>query len=178
MRTTAALMTVEEFLRLPEPKNGHYELHHGEVVLIAPPKWGHEELQERLRELLKRAIGDRGTVRVKMAFRPKPENEVWRADVGVVQKERADGTSRDGYLQGAPDLFVEVLSPSNTAQEINDKMAVCVGNGCSSFWVVDDNLKEVKVTEGDISRRYTGGATIGSDILGSSIKVNDIFQDL
>ena len=176
MSTTAALMTVDEFLRLPEPQTGHYELHHGDVVLIAPPKWGHEEIQERVRELLKRTIGDRGKVRVEMAFRPAPEYEVWRADVGVVRKERADATPPDTYLQGAPDLVVEVLSPSNTAQEINDKMAVCLDNGCSSFWVVDDNLKEVKVTEGDITRRYTGTATIASDLLGGSIRVDDIFQ--
>jgi Uma2 family endonuclease len=179
MSTTAALTTVEEFLRLPEPKAGHYELHHGEVVLIAPPKWGHEEVQERVRELLKRSIGDRGTVRVEMAFRPGPEFEVWRADVGVVGKERADRTGRDEYLQGAPDLVVEVLSATNTAQEINDKMAVCLEHGCSSFWVIDDNLKEVKVTDGDITRRYTAPAVIASDIIGAaiSVRVAEIFQD-
>jgi Uma2 family endonuclease len=178
MSTTAALTTVEEFLRLPEPRAGHYELHHGEVVLIAPPKWGHEEIQERVRELLKRSIGDRGTVRVEMAFRPIPEFEVWRADVGVVGKERAERTNRDGYLQGAPDLVVEVLSPSNTAQEINDKMAICLQHGCLSFWVIDDNLKEVKITEGDITRRYTAPAAITSEIAGATIRVQvqDMFQ--
>jgi Uma2 family endonuclease len=38
MTTKTGLVTVEEFLKLPEPREGHYELHHGEVVLVPPPK--------------------------------------------------------------------------------------------------------------------------------------------
>jgi len=34
---------------------------------------------------------------------------------------------------GAPDLVIEVLSPSNTVDKINDKMDICTANGCLSF---------------------------------------------
>jgi hypothetical protein len=37
MSTHAGLVTVAEFLRLPDPKEGHYELRHGEVVLVRLP---------------------------------------------------------------------------------------------------------------------------------------------
>jgi Uma2 family endonuclease len=176
MSTTAALVTVEEFLRLLDPKSGHYELHHGEVVLMPPPKWGHEEIQERVRQMFKRVVGDRGTVRMEMSFQPAPEYEVWRADVGVVLKERVEHTRRDEYLQGAPDLVVEVLSPSNTAQQISDKMHVCLEHGCSSFWVINDQQKEVEVTDKDyVTRRFNAQDSITSDILGGTIQVNEIF---
>jgi Uma2 family endonuclease len=174
--STTALVTVENFLQLPEPQSGHYELHHGEIVLMAPPKWGHEKLQERIREIFNRMIGDRGTVRMEMAFQPAPEYEVWRADVGVVRKQRADRTGDDEYLQGAPDLVLEVLPPGNTVEEINDKMAVCLENGCTSFWVVDGKRKEIQVTEGDITRHYKETAAIGSKLLGGTVHLPDIFE--
>src|SRR5919198_3700188 len=114
MSTAATLVTVEEFLRLPEPKSGHYELHRGEVVLVTAPKKGHQKLQERIRVLFSGIMQGRKVVRVEMAFQPAREYEVWEADVGVISKERDDATPDDEYLQGAPDLVVEVLSPSNT----------------------------------------------------------------
>jgi Uma2 family endonuclease len=176
MSTTTTFITVEEFLRIPDPREGHYELHYGQVILMAPPKWGHEEIQERIRDLFKRLMANRGTVRVEMSFRPFPEHEVWRADVGVVYHERAACTAADGYLQGAPDLVVEVLSPSNTAQEISEKMHICLPNGCSSFWVVNDKQKEVEITGADfVTRRFNQQETIFSDILGGSLQVNEIF---
>ncbi|MBV9269084.1 MAG: Uma2 family endonuclease [Acidobacteriaceae bacterium] len=123
-------------------------------------------------------MGDKGIVIMEMPFQPSAEYEVWRADVAVLRVEKARRIAGDEYLQGAPDLVVEVLSPSNTAQEINDKIAVCLENGCASFWVVDDKRKEVTVTEGDITKRYAQAATIPSDILGGSIRVEDIFRGL
>ena len=108
----------------------------------------------------------------------RPEYQVWRADVAVLRLERTTRIGGDEYLQGAPDLVVEVLSPSNTAQEINDKIAVCLENGCASFWVVDDRRKQVTVTEGDITKRYAQATTIPSDVLGGSIRVEDIFGGL
>src|SRR5258708_1040521 len=120
MSTQTGLVTVEEFLKLPEPKGGYCELRHGEVVLVPFPVWEHEDTQDRIQMLVKRLVGSKGTVRMEMSFRPRAEYEMWRADVGFVRAERADSVGR--YLMGAPDLIVEVLSPSNTAAEINDKI--------------------------------------------------------
>ena len=178
MSTAAALTTVGEFLTLPEPTAGHYELHHGEVILMPPPKWRHTRIQKQIEKLLQQAIGDRGVVIMEMPFQPSPEYEIWRADVAVLRLERTKCIGGDEYLQGAPDLVVEVLSPSNTAQEINDKIAVCLESGCASFWVVDDRRKQVTVTEGDITKRYAPTATISSNIFGGSIRVEDIFGAL
>ena len=43
MSLHTALLSVEEFLKLPEPQEGHIELHHGEVVVMPPPKKGHHK---------------------------------------------------------------------------------------------------------------------------------------
>jgi Uma2 family endonuclease len=71
-----------------------------------------------------------------------------------------------------------VLSPSNTADEINEKRAVCLEHGGASFWVVDAKRKEINVSEGDITRRYAQLTAIPSEILGGSIPIVDIFRGL
>jgi Uma2 family endonuclease len=176
MSVHAGLVTVEEYLKLAPPKEGHYELHHGEVVLMPPPKWGHQEIQDRIQVLLKQLAGRRVRVRMEMAFRPLPEHELWVADIGYVSAERAQNVGEDQYLMGAPDLVVEVLSPSKTVHEINDKMSVCMENGCVSFWVVDPKRRMVSVTEGDVTKHYSLTAAISCEILNGSVPVAEIFS--
>jgi len=176
MSVQTGLMTVEEFLKLKDPKEGHYELHHGGVVLVPPPKWGHQDIQDLIQMLLKRLVGHKGAVRMEMAFRPTPEHEVWEADVGFVRAERAGTVGDDEYLSGAPDLVVEVLSPSNTVDEINDKMSICMENGCSSFWIADPKRKRLSVTESDVTRHYGPEASFLCDLVGATVPVREIFE--
>jgi Uma2 family endonuclease len=176
MSTQAVPVTVEEFLKLPDPKEGHYELHHGEVVLVPPPKRGHHRIQSRIRGLLERIAGDRGIVEIEWAFLPGPAHEFWVADVAFVTAERDADTGDDEYLAGAPDIVAEVLSPANTADEMNEKTAVCLVNGCRSFWVADPKRKRLSVTEGDTTRHYGVDASFHCDVLGATVSVREIFE--
>jgi len=115
-------------------------------------------------------------VEMEMAFRPTPEHEVWQADVGCVSQERDDATGDDEYLMGSPELVVEVLSPSNTTDEINEKMAICLENGCSSFWVVDLKRKRVSVTEGDTTKHYGPSSAISCSVFTGQIHAQEIFE--
>ena len=177
MAVETALVTVEEFLRLRPPLAGHYELHHGEIVHMTAPKWGHQRIQDRLAAILRSMAGDRAYVSKEMSFRPSPEYEVWEADVGLALSERADRVGDDEYLMGAPDLAVEVLSPSNTVDEIAEKISICMANGCISFWVVDPKRKRVSVTEGDMTRHYGVSAAIQCHLLDGSVRVEEIFRN-
>lgn len=113
--TITHLMTVEEYSRLPEESGGfYYELHHGELVKVCRPKPKHYKTQRRLRQLLEAAAGEAGIVDTEMAFSGLPEYELRVADVAFVFKERWEQMAPDVYLQGAPDLVIEVLSPSNS----------------------------------------------------------------
>jgi Uma2 family endonuclease len=168
------LLTVEEFLRHPDPLECYYELHHGEVVTMPLPKSGHQKIQDRLRMLLKTILGEGYAVRVEMAFRPTPEHEVWVADVGCVSVDRDDATAADDYLAGAPDLVIEVLSPSNTVEEINDKMLICMSNGCNSFWIVDPKHQVVSVTHCAVTTHYGVEATIVNSSPFMEVKVGEI----
>ncbi len=169
-------MTFEEFAQLPEPKGFRYELHHGEVVQVAPPKKKHARAQWRLRLLLEPAAGPGGFVDKEVAYRPLPEYEAWAADVAYMPRERWDRI--EDYLFGAPELVIEVLSPSNTASEMRDKRKLCLANGSIEFWVVDPEQREVEVSTPDgHSVIYGAGQQIPLFFAaGSHIAVDAIFE--
>jgi Uma2 family endonuclease len=171
-----ALVTFEEFLNLPNPPSGHLELHHGQVIIVPPRKHSHAEIQQALLELLLPFTRGRGFITNEFPFRA-PGHEAWQAGVGFVREDRR--AEIGDYLMGAPDLVVEVLSPSNTVDEINDKMDVCLTSGCLSFWVVDPKRQMVSVTEGDVIRQYRASASIPlPQPLEGTIPVGAIFERL
>lgn len=111
-----------------------------------------------------------------MSFRPEPEYEVWAAEVGVVQIERANAVPDDEYLDGAPDLVVEVVSPSNTADELEEKRLICLANGRLSFWVVYPERKSIKVSTGNESRDYQLADSIICEPLQLEMAVHEVFH--
>jgi Uma2 family endonuclease len=147
--STTRLMTFAEFEKLPDPRGGHLELHHGEVIEVAPPKHGHQVTQRRLWRLLEPKAGTAGIVETEVGYRPVPEHEYWVADVAFVSRERWDSIPEDGYLEAPPELVIEVLSPSNRSAEMRAKKKLCLENGSKQFWVVDKVHREVEVSTPD-----------------------------
>ena len=173
--TPTRLMTFEEFAQLPDPPEGHYELHHGELVLVAPPKVVHYDLQRRLRRLLESQAGEQWEIDIEMAFRPKPDLEYWTADAGAIAHARYLEGRGAGYIQGAPELVIEVLSPSNTAAEMEEKCEICLASGSREFWVVSPSRNWVTVSTPDgRSVRYTAGQSIQL-IVGGVLAVDAVF---
>lgn len=157
------LMSFEEFEQLPEtPRGFRYELRHGEPVQMPPANHPHYCTQLRLQEMLTEAAGSAGVVGIEMAFRPHPDLEYWQADVAFVSRARWDHIPHTGHLAGAPDLVVEVLSPSNTAAEIlDDRRNICLENGSREFWLVNIDHRQVEVSTPDgRSLIYRAGQSI------------------
>jgi Uma2 family endonuclease len=176
--TTTSPMSVDEFRKLPESGEFYYELRHGEPVRVTRPKYKHSRIQHRLERLLAQAAGSMGVVTIEFPFRALPELELRAADVAFLNQERWDAVDPEDNLHGAPELVIEVLSPSNTAAEINDKERLCLENGAQEFWVVDPNLRQVKVSTPDgITTTFRATQEIPLRIFGSgSIQVDDIFS--
>ena len=76
--TTTHPMTVAELDQLPDSELFRYELRHGELIKVPPPKARHYKLQRRLRQLLERAAAETGIVDTEFAFRALPEYECSR----------------------------------------------------------------------------------------------------
>jgi Uma2 family endonuclease len=176
--TISQLMTVEEFRKLPENSGPVYhELRHGELVSVTRPKFKHHLIQSRLRDQLKSMAPAGAFVEYEVAFRALPEYELRVADVAFVSAARVAEIDPDDNLNGAPDLVIEVLSPSNTAAEIYDKEKLCLENGAKEFWVVDPDRRQVKVSTPDgHTVTYPSGHEIPLPLFGNAkVPVDAIF---
>lgn len=177
MATTAGLMTVEEYRALPDDPGKRVELHDGELFEISHPKLRHWKVQDRLTDLLKPLLRTKGTVGSEFGFRPTPEYNLCVADVAFVSKERFESADPNDNLYGAPELVIEVESPSNTAAEFERRERMCLANGCREFWIVYPKLQGIRVSTFDGRvRRYGQGDTIELTIApGAAIAVDEIF---
>ncbi len=143
------LMTFEEFARLPE-SGFRQELHHGELVEMPPPVYGHQEIQKRLLKLIDAAAGGAGEAMTEFGFKPVARFEYRIADVAYLSRELAAKVPKRGYLEGVPELVIEVLLPSNSAREMIERRNICLQNGGIQFWIVDDVERTVEVWTTDL----------------------------
>ncbi len=170
------LMTVEQFQSLPERSDALEELHWGCLVTLSRPKPWHIKLQIRLADLLRPLLASSGYVVTELPFRAVPEYELRAADVAFITRERWDGAG-DKDLAGAPELVIEILSPSNTKTQLREYMALCLANGCEEFWTVDRSSETVTVTrKRGQSFIYQKEQLIPLQISGGAISVNDVFE--
>jgi len=70
------------------------------------------------------------------------DDTVVQPDITVVCDEKKRGSEG---CRGAPDLVVEILSPSNTAVEMQRKLSLYQRAGVREYWVVDGESKELTV---------------------------------
>lgn len=176
MATTTVLLTVAEFVDLPDPPDGYHELRDGEVVRLSYPPRKHQDIQRVVTMLLAKHLAAMGPV-WPIAFRPTEEHNIWQADVAFTIRERWEGISEREWLVGSPDLVVEVLSPSNAAGEMNRREQTCFAAGCRQFWTVDPDLEIVKVSRPNgSSMTYAKRGQIDlAEFGGGVVSVGDIF---
>ena len=94
---------------------------------------------------------------------------------------RLEGLDESRYIPGAPDLAVEILSPSNRSAEIHAKVADYLAAGARLCWVVDPEQRRVAVYREILSPKYLAPADMldGGDVLpGLEIKVGSLFEAL
>lgn len=183
MSTTAVLTTWEEFLQLPDEeeleKGNHFELHDGEIVLVAPPRAVHTYKQGWLAKWLTLAAQGQGYAMAEFPYRPAANLQFWRADVAYLANEDWQALRRDDYPVYSPPLIVEVLSPSNRRAKIDHQRMVAFSGGTREFWVVDLTQRTIEVTvPGRPSRVYAEGETIEMTVLpGAIFPVAELFRD-
>lgn len=105
-------------------------------------------------------------------------------DISFVAKERLQGLEElpTGFLDGAPDLAVEVLSPNNTIEEIDTKVAEYFENGARLVWVINAVQNYVLVyRSGQEPERLLKSSDVldGEEIIpGFTLPVAELFQKL
>ena len=175
--TELLLTTVDEYRQLPARDDVIQELHWGRVVTLTRPKMKHSKVQYRLVELLRPLVTGWGIAAAEIPFRALPEYDLRGADIACVSGARWDATRDEDNLSGSPELVIEVLSPSNTNEEMREKAALYLATGCEEFWVVDTRRKSVTVAHrGGESRIYQVGDSVRLRAFNGEIAVAEIFS--
>jgi Uma2 family endonuclease len=178
MATSTGLLTVEQFAALPRTDTRD-ELVEGEVISMPPANFLHNIAQKRLMRILDPLTGS-GYANMEVPFVPQPGRALVRiADVAWISAERFRDINLSHYLMGAPELVIEVLSPSNKNLEMNRRRQEAFDGGCLEFWLVDPESKTVEVSSPDGSARtYSAGAHVPVGPLGGvRIAVDAIFTE-
>ena len=149
---TATLLTLEQFSALPEydeRTGSSYELDHGELIIVSPQAWQHEDIKGKLYLLLSRYFEERGLQRravVETGF--ILDEESWRKpDVAVMSEQAIQRALEDRKkpLEGAPELAIEIASPSDTSAMIGRKVDHFLAAGSMTVWVVYPESRQVHV---------------------------------
>ena len=192
IRETTVIKTPEtkvwtdaEFMALPDDGN-RYELVKGELINLGNSGALHGYIAILLSAALFALVTSRKLgvlLDSSTAFTMKNGNKR-SPDIAFFAKERLQGLEElpTGFLEGGPDLVVEILSPGNTVAEIEDKIAEYFANGTRLLWVISPGQHYVLVYRSgyEPERLLTSGDFLeGEDVVpGFTFPVADLFQKL
>ena len=175
-------ITGEDFFQMSDT---HWcELVRGRIVPMSPAGGKHGELALAIGSLLRTYVKSRRIGKVYAAetgiyIRRNPDT-VRAPDAMFVSNERlARITDPAKFLDVAPDLAVEVLSPNDTWTDIETKIAEYLAIGVHLVWVIDPDPQTITVyrPNGERTRLSLSDTLSGEDVLpGFSVPVAEIFE--
>ena len=179
------LMTTEEFLAHPL-SDKKAELVRGELRVTPPPGSPHAYAASNLLALLVVHVKERGLGRV---FGDGAGYELVQLPrtvrVPAVSFVRSSRLPRDGAVPGllklAPDIAIEILSPSETASELEEKLDDYRACGTPLIWVVDPVRRTVMIVSNDAPVRWLreGDSLDGGEVIpGFVCAVAEIFEGI
>lgn len=147
-----ALKTVADYAALPE--GAPYQLIDGELVTFPPRTYSHQHAIVELGFPLHNFVAKRGLGIVPgLPFDVfLTEHDVYQPDILFVATDHQSIIEANG-VHGAPDLIVEVLSPSTGYYDLTHKKRVYAEHGVREYWIVDPMEQTVDVLENE-DREY------------------------
>lgn len=144
-------ITADELLAMGDL--GRCELIKGEIIRMAPAGFEHGGVEGDIFRLVANFVeaGHLGVARPSdTGFIIGRNPDTVRApDVAFIRKERLPKGPRRGFFDGAPDLAVEVISPSDSWSEVLDKVNDWLAAGTISVWVADPPSQSIHVYHTD-----------------------------
>jgi Uma2 family endonuclease len=143
---TKTLLTVGQFDQLPVKEGILYELNEGELVTMTEPMPRHNLIRDNIVAALRAFVQphDLGRVFAETGYQLTPDT-VRIPDVSFVPAGRMREIDLDRRIQGAPTLAMEVVSPSDLAEELTHKVEQYLAAGSKSVWVIYPKSREVHV---------------------------------
>ena len=187
MSTTTKLITADELLVMPHHDEGGntlvLELIRGELKITSPTGGTHGISCAQLVMEITKFVKSKN---LGMVFAPetgcivgRDPDSVLGVDVAYVSHERMKAVENiDKFLPFAPDLAIEVLSPTNTAQEMDEKVALYFASGARAVWVFNPKRRTVAAYKSPFDVRILSehDTLDGGDVLpGFSLELSKVF---
>jgi Uma2 family endonuclease len=176
MGTTTTLITVEEFLKLPEVEGERLELINGEVISMGQAGYPHEITKSNVNRFLTVWSIENPAFRVfcETAYQVDDRNCLI-PDLSLDSNRVAPGST--GEFQGAPELAIEVVS-SESAARLEDKIELYLAHGAKSVWVIYPKRRVVRIEDAaGGSKRFHDDQPLTDPVLpGFSVPTSAIFD--
>ena len=178
---TTSKLTYQDYASMEGDER--YELLDGELILVASPNMDHQTVSLRMVVRMNAFVEENDLGRVFHApfdvlF---TDTDVAQPDLLFVSKER-ESILTPANIQGAPDLIVEILSPSSSRRDWHNKRELYARHGVTEYWIIDPANRIVSVMslrDGvlEIDQTCTVGDAAASGVLdGFSVSLEDIFS--
>lgn len=152
------VLTYDDYAAMPADGR-RYELHEGEIYVNPAPTPRHQRISRDLEFLLHAHVveGQLGEVFNAPIDVILGRVTVVQPDIVFVARERLAMVSERG-IEGAPDLVVEILSPSTEVVDRGAKLQLYARHGVRHYWIVDPaacSLAEHVLADRDLALRGT-----------------------
>ena len=177
----AIKFTLEDYKHTPDDKR--YELLDGELIMAPAPNLGHQRIDMNLGSSLHAFVKERGLGEVLSAPCDVvlSNTDVVQPDLLFVSREREHILLGGENVLGAPDLVVEILSPSTAGRDRTVKSALYARHGVSEYWLADPEARTIMVmllgeAGFEVEAIYGKGHTLTSPTLrGFEVNLDEIF---
>jgi Uma2 family endonuclease len=169
---SSTFITAEQYLQSdplvsPSGEEIRTELINGEVVEVAGASKEHDRLKIAISDLLgifvreHRELGFNRYVETTFSV---TETDTFVPDVCLLAKAR-DEAETARVFRGAPELVIEIVSPSDTISRTNHKVTACLANGSREVWIIDASERIVDAHTADSLRRLHNPESLTTDLL-------------
>ncbi len=172
--------TYEDYRNTPD--DIRYELHDGELIVVPAPNMAHQGISTTLLRLIDTLVYLRKLGKVFHAPRDVvfSDTEVVQPDLIFVSNERSHILTENN-IRGAPELIIEILSPSTAGRDRTFKRTLYERHGVKEYWMVDPSARNITIlllgeSGYELAGIYGEGQTLTSTTLsGFSLDLDDIF---
>ncbi len=182
--TTTRRYTVDDLDQFPDDGKLR-ELVNGEIVEWDAPSWEHAALEAELTSIIRNFVRERrlGTVGCGEAMVRilGSAHDARGSDIEFCRRGRS--TWAEARLPAAltpPDLVVEIISPSDRADQVMEKVHDWLRAGVQLLWYINPETGTTTVYQGDRITHVTADAVLdGGDVLpGFQIRLGQLLQEL
>ena len=141
---TSIRYNYQDYLQLPE--NKRYEIINGDLFMVPSPNESHQRILANIFYTLSNYVRQNklGTVYFAPFDVLFSEEDIVQPDIIFVSNENKRIITKDN-IKGAPDLIIEVLSPSTSKRDIGIKKKLYARHGVREYWIVDPEHETVEV---------------------------------